>query len=262
MGFLKKTFKKIKKGIKKVISKVGKVFNKLGPLGTIALMIAAPYASNAMFGTNFSTLTSRVAGQGLEKGVETGLEKGLEKGVEKGLEKGVEKTATDAFRTELLTGRNHISQSITDVMTNVADYSDALSPIKPTFPEPTLLAKTGKFVKDVGTGVKEHYQDLFTPESLKEGAVDLAVAGTEAAILGAGGEDYSQPRSGVVQPRINIGQAQDAYVQAYGPSISQATGQPIKNYQDVTNSLIYGNITPDFISAFSQPMYMQPGVAS
>ena len=127
-------------------------------------------------------------------------------------------------------------------MTNVADYSDALSPIKPTFPEPTLLAKTGKFVKDVGTGVKEHYQDLFTPESLKEGAVDLAVAGTEAAILGAG--------------------AQDAYVQAYGPSISQATGQPIKNYQDVTNSLIYGNITPDFISAFSQPMYMQPGVAS
>ena len=254
MGFLKKTFKKIKKGIKKVISKVGKVFNKLGPLGTIALMIAAPYASNAMFGTNFSTLTSRVAGQGLEKG--------LEKGVEKGLEKGVEKTATDAFRTELLTGRNHISQSITDVMTNVADYSDALSPIKPTFPEPTLLAKTGKFVKDVGTGVKEHYQDLFTPESLKEGAVDLAVAGTEAAILGAGGEDYSQPRSGVVQPRINIGQAQDAYVQAYGPSISQATGQPIKNYQDVTNSLIYGNITPDFISAFSQPMYMQPGVAS
>ena len=107
-----------------------------------------------------------------------------------------------------------------------------------------------------------NYQDLFTPESLKEGAVDLAVAGTEAAILGAGGEDYSQPRSGVVQPRINIGQAQDAYVQAYGPSISQATGQPIKNYQDVTNSLIYGNITPDFISAFSQPMYMQPGVAS
>ena len=61
MGFLKKTFKKIKKGVKKVIGKVGKVFNKLGPLGTIGLMIAAPYAINAMFGTNLSTLTSAKA---------------------------------------------------------------------------------------------------------------------------------------------------------------------------------------------------------
>ena len=229
MGFLKKTFKKIKKGVKKVIGKVGKVFNKLGPLGTIGLMIAAPYAINAMFGTNLSTLTSAKA-VGKEVGKEV-----------------VEETFTDAAEDTLInTGTDIASDTISGTIDKTAE---------------TLLSKTGQFVKDVGTDFKEHYKDLFTPESIKEGTVDLAVAGTEAAILGAGGEDYSPPRAGIVQPRISIEQAQDAYVQNYGPTISQVTGQPIKNYQDVTNSLFYGNISPDFISAFSQPMYMQQGVS-
>jgi hypothetical protein len=217
MGFLKKTFKKIKKGVKKVIGKVGKVFNKLGPLGTIGLMIAAPYAINAMFGTNLATITSA-------------------------------KTAATA-----------IENTIKDTSVDILEGSISSAVDKAA--NETLLSKTGQFFKDVGTDFKEHYKDLVTPESIKEGTVDLAVAGTEAAILGAGGEDYSQPRAGAVQPRISIEQAQDAYVQNYGPTISQVTGQPIKNYQDVTNSLIYGNITPDFISAFSQPMYMQQGVS-
>ena len=248
MGFLKKTFKKIKKGVKKVIGKVGKVFNKLGPLGTIGLMIAAPYAINAMFGTNLSTLTSAKAATKATTDVATDV---------------ATKATTDAatsLKDVLLTGDEFLSNNITDVITNA---SDLLSPkFKPTLPEPTFLSKTGQFVKDVGTDFKEHYKDLFTPESIKEGTVDLAVAGTEAAILGAGGEDFSQPRRGAVMPPvISTELAQDAYVQTYGPSISQVTGQPIKNYQDVTNSLIYGNITPDFISAFSQPMYMQQGVS-
>ena len=229
MGFLKKTFKKIKKGVKKVIGKVGNVFNKLGPLGTIGLMIAAPYAINAMFGTNLSTLTSAKA-VGKEVGKEV-----------------VEESFTDAAEDTLInTGTDIASDTISGTIDKTAE---------------TFLSKTGQFVKDVGTDFKEHYKDLFTPESIKEGTVDLAVAGTEAAILGAGGEDYSPPRAGIVQPRISIEQAQDAYVQNYGPTISQVTGQPIKNYQDVTNSLFYGNISPDFISAFSQPMYMQQGVS-
>jgi len=255
MGFLKKTFKKIKKGVKKVIGKVGKVFNKLGPLGTIGLMIAAPYAINAMFGTNLSTLTSAKAATKATTDVATDV-------ATKATTDVATKATTDAatsLKDVLLTGDEFLSNNITDVITNA---SDLLSPkFKPTLPEPTFLSKTGQFVKDVGTDFKEHYKDLFTPESIKEGTVDLAVAGTEAAILGAGGEDYSPPRAGIVQPRISIEQAQDAYVQNYGPTISQVTGQPIKNYQDVTNSLFYGNISPDFISAFSQPMYMQQGVS-
>ena len=213
MGFLKKTFKKIKKGVKKVIGKVGKVFNKLGPLGTIGLMIAAPYAINAMFGTNLSTLTSAKAATKATTDVATDV---------------ATKATTDAatsLKDVLLTGDEFLSNNITDVITNA---SDLLSPkFKPTLPEPTFLSKTGQFVKDVGTDFKEHYKDLFTPESIKEGTVDLAVAGTEAAILGAGGEDYSPPRAGIVQPRMDITQAQDAYVQTYGPTISQVTGQPL-----------------------------------
>ena len=240
MGFLKKTFKKIKKGVKKVIGKVGKVFNKLGPLGTIGLMIAAPYAINAMFGTNLSTLTSAKAATKATTDVAT-------EATEEVIKEGTKDTFTDVATDTLInSGEKFASDTISGTIDKTAE---------------TLLSKTGQFVKDVGTDFKEHYKDLFTPESIKEGTVDLAVAGTEAAILGAGGEDYSPPRAGIVQPRISIEQAQDAYVQNYGPTISQVTGQPIKNYQDVTNSLFYGNISPDFISAFSQPMYMQQGVS-
>ena len=249
MGFLKKTFKKIKKGVKKVIGKVGKVFNKLGPLGTIGLMIAAPYAINAMFGTNLSTLTSAKAATKATTDVATDVatKATTDVATKEVIKEGTKNTFTDvATDTWINTGEKVASDTITGTIDKTAE---------------TFLSKTGQFVKDVGTDFKEHYKDLFTPESIKEGTVDLAVAGTEAAILGAGGEDYSPPRAGIVQPRISIEQAQDAYVQNYGPTISQVTGQPIKNYQDVTNSLFYGNISPDFISAFSQPMYMQQGVS-
>tara|TARA_Y100000588_G_C14278804_1_gene935877 strand:+ start:2637 stop:3398 length:762 start_codon:yes stop_codon:yes gene_type:complete len=253
MGFLKKTFKKIKKGVKKVIGKVGKVFNKLGPLGTIGLMIAAPYAINAMFGTNLSTLTSAKAATKATTDVATEAteevikKEVIKEGTKEVIKEGTKDTFTDVATDTLInSGEKFASDTISGTIDKTAE---------------TLLSKTGQFVKDVGTDFKEHYKDLFTPESIKEGTVDLAVAGTEAAILGAGGEDYSPPRAGIVQPRISIEQAQDAYVQNYGPTISQVTGQPIKNYQDVTNSLFYGNISPDFISAFSQPMYMQQGVS-
>ena len=253
MGFLKKTFKKIKKGVKKVIGKVGKVFNKLGPLGTIGLMIAAPYAINAMFGTNLSTLTSAKAATKATTDVATEAteevikKEVIKEGTKEVIKEGTKDTFTDVATDTLInSGEKFASDTISGTIDKTAE---------------TFLSKTGQFVKDVGTDFKEHYKDLFTPESIKEGTVDLAVAGTEAAILGAGGEDYSPPRAGIVQPRISIEQAQDAYVQNYGPTISQVTGQPIKNYQDVTNSLFYGNISPDFISAFSQPMYMQQGVS-
>jgi len=248
MGFLKKTFKKIKKGVKKVIGKVGKVFNKLGPLGTIGLMIAAPYAINAMFGTNLATITSaKAATATTDVATDVATKATTDVATKEVIKEGTKNTFTDvATDTWINTGEKVASDTITGTIDKTAE---------------TFLSKTGQFVKDVGTDFKEHYKDLFTPESIKEGTVDLAVAGTEAAILGAGGEDYSPPRAGIVQPRISIEQAQDAYVQNYGPTISQVTGQPIKNYQDVTNSLFYGNISPDFISAFSQPMYMQQGVS-
>ena len=56
MGFLRKKFKQVKNGVKKVLQKAGKFFDDIGPLGSIGLMIAAPYAANAMFGTSFKTI--------------------------------------------------------------------------------------------------------------------------------------------------------------------------------------------------------------
>lgn len=83
MGFFSKVFKGIKKGvkgifkgIKKVVKPIGKLFkkvlkpfgklaNKLGPIGTMALMFIAPYALPAIwgaFGTWAAGLTGPMAG--------------------------------------------------------------------------------------------------------------------------------------------------------------------------------------------------------
>jgi len=71
MGKLRKTFKKIGKGIKKIGKKIGKafksiikpfakVFNKLGPIGSIAMMMILPGIGQMMagFGANLAAGTS------------------------------------------------------------------------------------------------------------------------------------------------------------------------------------------------------------
>lgn len=90
MGFFSKVFKGIKKGIKgifkgikKVVKPIGKLFkqvlkpfgklaNKLGPIGTMALMFIAPYALPAIWGT-FGTWAAGLTGPmaGMMQGIHT-----------------------------------------------------------------------------------------------------------------------------------------------------------------------------------------------
>jgi len=68
MGFLRKTFKKIGKGIKKIGRKIGKafksiikpfakVFGKLGPIGSIAMMMVMPGLGQMLAGFGAGTVT-------------------------------------------------------------------------------------------------------------------------------------------------------------------------------------------------------------
>ena len=287
MGFLRKKFKQIKKGIKKVFRKAGEFFDKIGPLGSVALMIAAPYAANAMFGTSFKTVSS-MFGKGAKKAVgeeitkeattELAKEAGKEVVKETAKREAINSAAGNAAQTLLDSSTNLISDNVSEVMSQSLDESlkasvqvgvEAGKAAAGTTKVGQAFGVTGGPVKqwfgDVGSAIKNHYTDLLTPESLKEGTVDLATGYVESTVMtkGAealgliGDEDISTPRAGIVKSQPTSENAQSFYMQEVQPVIAQTTGQTFKNYQDLSNQNLYGNITPDFLGAFSQPLFTQ-----
>ena len=114
---------------------------------------------------------------------------------------------------------------------------------------------------DVGTALKNHYTDLFTPESLKEGTVNLATGAVEGAVMKGimGGEDSEMmPRGGIVSPMVNQEQAQNTYMQDIAPMMADSTMESLPpTYSAFSNQAIYSNNSPDFIKAFSMPLFEQ-----
>ena len=279
MGKLRKIGKKIKKGIKKVFSKAGKFFDKLGPIGSVALMIAAPYAANAMFGTSFKTVGSmfgKGAGQTAAKTatdeiVKEGIKDTVTEGAVQASNKIIGETVVTAPRISSAAG-NMADTLLSDVNITSSNLSEAMSAtldVGKAASKTTKLGQafnvTGGPVKewfgDVGTALKNHYTDLFTPESLKEGTVNLATGAVEGAVMKGimGGEDSEMmPRGGIVSPMVNQEQAQNTYMQDIAPMMADSTMESLPpTYSAFSNQAIYSNNSPDFIKAFSMPLFEQ-----
>ena len=305
MGFLRKRFKQIKKGVKSVLQKVGKVFDKLGPIGTVGLMMAMPYAVQAIQGvfSGGTAAASSQAGVGLTQkaGEEVGkkvAEAATKKAAETATTEATTQLAKTATTSTLETGAGNMAKAALDNTTNqivdntVSGAMDKLAEsatnyIKPgdmsavtSTPTPfqkvladapagaaekSFFQKTGEFFGEVGTALRDHYTDLLTPESLKEGAVDLTTGYVESQVMtkGAealgliGDEDVSIPRAGKVMSQPNTESAQSYYMQEVAPMITQSTGQTYNNFQSLSQQNLYGNVTPDFLGAFSQPLFNQ-----
>jgi len=297
MGFLRKKFKQIKRGVKSVFQKVGKVFDKLGPIGTVGLMMAMPYAVQAIQGvfSGGTAAASSQAGVGL---TEAAGEKLAQSATEKVTEKATAKLAESATTSTLESAAGNMAKAALDNTTNqIVDTTvsgtmeklaeSAVNYIKPgdmstiaTQPtafenilasaptgqaERSFFQKTGDFFGEVGTALKDHYTDLLQPESLKEGAVDLTTGYVESQVMtkGAealgllGNEDVTIPRAGQVIQQPTLENVQSYYMKEVTPVITSTTGQSYNSFADVNRQNLYGNITPDFLGAFSQPLFTQ-----
>tara|TARA_R100000700_G_C3176463_1_gene151445 strand:- start:3050 stop:3913 length:864 start_codon:yes stop_codon:yes gene_type:complete len=279
MGKLRKIGKKIKKGVKNVLSKAGKFFDKLGPIGSVALMIAAPYAANAMFGTSFKTVGSMfgkgagktAAKTATEEVVKEGIKETVTEGAVQASNKIIGETVVTApkissaagnMANTLLSDTNITSSNLSEAMSATLDAGKAAS--KTTKLGQTFNVTGGpvkEWFGDVGTALKNHYTGLFTPENLKEGTVNLATGLVEGAVIQGimGGEDSAMmPRAGIVSPMVNQEQAQTAYMQDIAPMMANATMKSLpSNYNAFSNQSLYSNSSPDFIKAFSMPLFEQ-----
>ena len=279
MGKLRKIGKKIKKGIKKVFSKAGKFFDKLGPIGSVALMIAAPYAANAMFGTSFKTVGSMFGKGASQTAAKTATDEIVKEGIKETVTEGavqasnkiIGETVVTAPRISSAAG-NMADTLLSDVNITSSNLSEAMSAtldVGKAASKTTKLGQafnvTGGPVKewfgDVGTALKNHYTDLFTPENLKEGTVNLATGAVEGAVIKGimGGDDSAvMPRGGIVSPMVNQEQAQNTYMQDIAPMMADSTMESLpSNYSAFSNQAIYSNSSPDFIKAFSMPLFEQ-----
>lgn len=280
MGFLRKRFKKIKKGVKKVLQKAGEFFDKLGPLGSVALMIAAPYAANAIFGTSFSTIGSALGkGAGKEVGKEVAKEAAKEAGSEvvkdAVTKEAVNSAAGNVAKTFLDQSTNIASDSLSDALSISLDESlkqsaKASLDVAKTASQTTKIGQTfdiaGGPVKnwfgDVGSALKNHYTDLVTPESLSEGALDLTTGYVESQVASKAGEALglietpeAPPRAGQVMGLPSEERAQSAYMEDIAPLVANSMMQPMGgSYNEFANGNIYSNNSPNFIKAFSAPM--------
>lgn len=280
MGFLRKRFKKIKNGVKKVLQKAGKFFDKIGPIGSIGLMIAAPYAANAMFGTSFKTIGSAF---GKEAGKEIGKEAAKEVAKEASSEvvkdaatkEAINSAAGNAAKTLLDESVNIASDSLSDAISMSFDESlkqsaKASLDIGKTAGQTTKIGQVfdtaGGPVKnwfgDVGSALKNHYTDLVTPESLSEGALDLTTGYVESQVMSKAGEALglietpeAPPRAGQVMGLPSEERAQSAYMEDIAPLVANSMIQPMGgSYNEFANGNIYSNNSPNFIKAFSAPM--------
>ena len=295
MGFLRKRFKQIKNGIKSVIAKVGKVFDKLGPIGTVGLMMAMPYAVQAIqgvFSGGTAAASASQAGVGLieaagEKLAQAATEKVTEQATAQLAEQASVQLAETATTSALETGAGNMAKAALDTSNAIIDNTvsgsldkladNSIMQLKgkvdlssvtakvATEPTRTFVQATGDFFRDIGTALKDHYTDLLTPESLTEGAVDLTTGYVESQVMTGAGkalglisdEDVSIPRAGRVIERPTPEAAQSYYMQEVAPMITQTTGQKFNSFQDISQQNLYGNVTPDFLGAFSQPLFSQ-----
>ena len=295
MGFLRKRFKQIKNGIKSVIAKVGKVFDKLGPIGTVGLMMAMPYAVQAIqgaFSGGTAAASASQAGVGLteaagEKLAQAATEKVTEQATAQLAEQASVQLAETATTSALETGAGNMAKAALDTSNAIIDNTvsgsldkladNSIMQLKgkvdlssvtakvATEPTRTFVQATGDFFRDIGTALKDHYTDLLTPESLTEGAVDLTTGYIESQVMTGAGkalglisdEDVSIPRAGRVIERPTPEAAQSYYMQEVAPMITQTTGQKFNSFQDISQQNLYGNVTPDFLGAFSQPLFSQ-----
>lgn len=279
MGKLRKIGKKIKKGIKKVFSKAGKFFDKLGPIGSVALMIAAPYAANAMFGTSFKTVGSMFGKGASQTAAKTATDEIVKEGIKDTVTEGavqasnkiIGETVVTAPRISSAAG-NMADTLLSDVNITSSNLSEAMSATLDAGKAASKTTKLGQafnvtggpvkeWFGDVGTALKNHYTDLFTPESLKEGTVNLATGAVEGAVMKGimGGEDSEMmPRGGIVSPMVNQEQAQNTYMQDIAPMMADSTMESLPpTYSAFSNQAIYSNNSPDFIKAFSMPLFEQ-----
>lgn len=295
MGFLRKRFKQIKNGIKSVIAKVGKVFDKLGPIGTVGLMMAMPYAVQAIqgvFSGGTAAASASQAGVGLteaagEKLAQAATEKVTEQATAQLAEQASVQLAETATTSALETGAGNMAKAALDTSNAIIDNTvsgsldkladNSIMQLKgkvdlssvtakvATEPTRTFVQATGDFFRDIGTALKDHYTDLLTPESLTEGAVDLTTGYVESQVMTGAGkalglisdEDVSIPRAGRVIEQPTPEAAQSYYMQEVAPIITQTTGQKFNSFQDISQQNLYGNVTPDFLGAFSQPLFSQ-----
>ena len=276
MGFLRKKFKQVKNGVKKVLQKAGKFFDDIGPLGSIGLMIAAPYAANAIFGTSFKTIGSAF---GKEAGTEVAKEVVQEeiKGevTDKVTREAINSAAGNAAQTLLNESTNIASDSLSDALSMSLDESlkqstTASLDIGKAATQTTKIGQVfdtaGGPVKnwfgDVGSALKNHYTDLVTPESLSEGALDLTTGYVESQVMSKAGEALglietpeAPPRAGQVMGLPSEERAQSAYMEDIAPLVANSMIQPMGgSYNEFANGNIYSNNSPNFIKAFSAPM--------
>jgi hypothetical protein len=278
MGFLRKRFKKIKKGVKKVLQKAGEFFDKLGPLGSVALMIAAPYAANAIFGTSFSTIGSALGkGAGKEVGKEVAKEAAKETAKEAGKEvakdavtkEAVNSAAGNVAKTFLDQSVNVSSNNLSDALSMSLDESfkgevtkEAAKSVASSLDIGTAGGPVKNWFGDVGSALKNHYTDLVTPESLSEGALDLTTGYVESQVVTKAGEALglietpeAPPRAGQVMGLPSEERAQSAYMEDIAPLVANSMMQPMGgSYNEFANGSIYSNNSPNFIKAFSAPM--------
>ena len=270
MGFLRKKFKQIKNGVKKVLQKAGKFFDDIGPLGSIGLMIAAPYAANAMFGTSFKTIGSAF---GKEAGTEVAKEAIQEeiKGevTDKVTREAINSAAGNAAQTLLDESVNIASDSLSDALSMSLDESfkgevtkEATKSVASSLDIGTAGGPVKNWFGDVGSALKNHYTDLVTPESLSEGALDLTTGYVESQVMSKAGEALglietpeAPPRAGQVMGLPSEERAQSAYMEDIAPLVANSMIQPMGgSYNEFANGNIYSNNSPNFIKAFSAPM--------
>tara|TARA_R100000231_G_scaffold139606_1_gene121568 strand:- start:4570 stop:5412 length:843 start_codon:yes stop_codon:yes gene_type:complete len=270
MGFLRKKFKQIKNGVKKVLQKAGKFFNDIGPLGSIGLMLAAPYAANAMFGTSFKTIGSAF---GKEAGTEVAKEAIQEeiKGevTDKVTRETINSAAGNAAKTLLDESVNIASDSLSDAISMSLDESfkgevtkEAAKSVASSLDISTVGGPIKNWFGDVGSALKNHYTDLVTPESLSEGALDLTTGYVESQVMSKAGEALglietpeAPPRAGQVMGLPSEERAQSAYMEDIAPLVANSMIQPMGgSYNEFANGNIYSNNSPNFIKAFSAPM--------
>lgn len=272
MGFLRKKFKQVKNGVKKVLQKAGKFFDDIGPLGSIGLMIAAPYAANAMFGTSFKTIGSAFGKEaGKEVGKEVIQEEIKGKVTDKVTKEAINSAAGSAAKTLLDESVNIASDSLSDALSiSLDEAAKASLDVAKTASQTTKIGQVfntaGGPVKnwfgDVGSALKNHYTDLVTPESLSEGALDLTTGYVESQVMSKAGEALglietpeAPSRAGQVMGLPSEEKAQSAYMEDIAPLVANSMIQPMGgSYNEFANGSIYSNNSPNFIKAFSAPM--------
>ncbi len=238
MGFLRKVGRKIKKGAKKLFSSA---FGSI--IGSMAINFMFPGIGNA-FNSMFEGAKGALgfgAKEGTKKIVEQGTEKIVEEGTKKIVEQGAKKAVGDAGIKGIKVSDALSSLNANDVVSTASTSGVTLTDtIKKNFIDKPIQG-IKDFISSPIKTTKEFVGEEFIP--------DVAQSVTTSALLGSFEEDYvDEGGYGRVASQLPNTPSQEQVLSTVNSQVPQLN---IKNFDQMSKSLYYGVLSPQWLANYN-----------